>query len=84
VICDGFLKLESLDFWMTPSPKHSLPKSTAEIAGVEIRLLALMISTRLNAIQYSLSTPVNTVQHTTSTAFNQIQRGKIHCQIYPA
>jgi hypothetical protein len=34
---DGFLKFESLDFFETPSPKHSLPKSTAEKAGVEIR-----------------------------------------------
>jgi hypothetical protein len=37
VICGGFLKLEILDFCMTPTPKHSLPKSTAEKAGVEIR-----------------------------------------------
>jgi len=37
VISGGFLKVESLDFWMTPSPKHSLRKMTREKAGVEFR-----------------------------------------------
>jgi hypothetical protein len=34
---DGFLKFESLDFFETPSPTHSLRKNAAAKAGVEIR-----------------------------------------------
>src|SRR5271168_5261414 len=34
---DGFLKLESLDFFETPSPKHSLQKTAPEKTGVEFR-----------------------------------------------
>jgi hypothetical protein len=36
VITGGFLKLESLNFWMTPSPKHALRKNAAAKTGVEI------------------------------------------------
>jgi hypothetical protein len=34
---DGFLKLESLDFFETPSPKQSLRKTATAKADVEIR-----------------------------------------------
>jgi hypothetical protein len=37
VIAGGFQEFESLNFWMTPTPKHSLQKPTAGKAGVEIR-----------------------------------------------
>jgi hypothetical protein len=80
VISDGFLKLESLNFWMTPSPKHSLQKKAPEKAGVEFRCRALTISTRLNAFQHSSSTPLNAVQHPASTEFNA---RKLHRRHYP-
>jgi len=37
VISDGFLKLESLVFLMTPSPKHSLRKTAEQMKPIEIR-----------------------------------------------
>jgi len=81
VISGGFLKLESPDFWMTPSPTHSLRKNAAAKAGVEFRCRALTISTRLNAFQHSSSTPLNAVQHPASTEFNA---RKLHRRHYPA
>jgi hypothetical protein len=78
---DGFLKLESLDFFETPSPKHSLRKPAQKKSGVEIRCRALMLSTRLNAFQHPSSTPLNAIQHVASTEFNA---RKLHRRHYPA
>jgi hypothetical protein len=68
---DGFLKLESLDFFETPSPTYSRRTPTRKKAGVEIRCHSLMISTRPNAFQHSLSTPLNAVQYAASTEVNE-------------
>jgi hypothetical protein len=67
---DGFLKLESLTFFETPSPKHSLRKMAQKKSGVEIRCRALMLSTGLNAFQHQLSTRFNTSRQRNSTPEN--------------